>query len=216
MVTVQLKQIDIFPGQKLLLRDISWELFEEILQELGEERTLRVAYSRGNLEIMTPSPEHEVLKGILGDLVKILLEELNIDCESFGSSTFKRQDMQGGIEPDESFYIKNYRQMIGKSRLDLSIDPPPDLVIEIDVTSKTQLDAYKALGVLEVWCFENSTLQIDILLDGQYIQSNTSPTFPNLPIIKIIPQYIAQARSSGRSAALRAFRQWVRNQSKTQ
>ncbi len=212
MVTLQLKQIQVTQGQRVILKEISWQQFEAILQELGEHRNSRITYSRGILEIMTPLPAHEVIKGIIGDLVKILLEELEIDCESFGSSTFKRQDIERGIEPDESFYIQNHRQMIGRDRLDLTVDPPPDLVIEIDLTSKTQLDVYQALGVREIWVFENSYLRIYILYKEKYIQSKTSPTFPNLPIIEAINHCVEQARSVGRSPALRAFRQWVKAQ----
>lgn len=213
MVTLELRQIDLLPGQRVVLREIPWQLFEEILNELGESRSSRIAYSKGTLEIMSPLPEHEVVKGIISDLVKILLEELLLDCESFGSTTFKLQDMERGIEPDESFYIQNHVQMIGKERLDLSIDPPPDLVIEIDVTSKTQLDVYEVLRVPELWLFENGCLRIYVLLQGKYIQSNISPTFPNLPIIEAIPRSVKQARSIGRSPALLTFRQWVKEQS---
>lgn len=156
--------------------------------------------------------KHEVAKVIIGDLVKIILEELEIDCECFGSTTFKRQDMNSGIEPDDSFYIQNHVQMIGKQKIDLTIDPPPDLVLEIDVTSKTQLDAYLALGVPEIWRYENDKLQIDILQNGKYIESEISPNFPNLPILEIIPQLVEQSRLIGRSPTLRKFRQWVKQQ----
>jgi Uma2 family endonuclease len=212
MVTLQLKQITVPPGGRIVLHDVSWQQFEEILEELGEHRSSRIAYSRGTLEIMTPLPEHEVAKVLIGDLVKILLEELEIDCESFGSTTFKRRDTERGIEPDDSFYIQNHQQMIGKDRIDLTIDPPPDLAIEIDLTSKTQLDGYEALGVPELWRFENRKLRIDVLRNGKYVQSSDSPTFPNWSIIEIITEYVARARSIGRSPALRAFRQWVRQQ----
>ncbi|MES1021621.1 Uma2 family endonuclease [Gloeocapsa sp. BRSZ] len=209
MVTLQLSQIDISPGQRIVLRNVSWQQFENIVEELGEHRGSRVAYSQGTLEIMSPLPEHEVTKGLVGDLVKILLEELEIDCESFGSTTFKRQDRERGVEPDESFYIANYAQMIGRSSIDLTVDPPPDLVIEIDITSKTQLEAYKALKVPELWRFENRQLRIDVLQNDQYIESFISPTFPELPIMTLITEFVEQARLMGRSRALKAFRQWI-------
>jgi Uma2 family endonuclease len=212
MVTLQLKQITIPPGQRIVFHDIPWQQFEAILEELGEHRASRIAYSQGTLEIMTPLPEHEVAKVIIGDLVKILLEELEIDCESFGSTTFKRQDTGRGIEPDDSFYIQNHQQMIGKAQIDLSIDPPPDLAIEIDVTSKTQLDAYEALQVPELWIFENRLLQIYLLENGKYVRSDESATFPNWPIVAIVAEYVEISRSKGRSPALRSFRQWVKEQ----
>ena len=212
MVTIQLRQLTVPPGHRIILHNISWQEFEEILTELGENRASRLAYYQGNLEIKMPLPKHEVAKVIIGDLVKIILEELEIDCECFGSTTFKRQDMNSGIEPDESFYIQNHLQMIGKQKIDLTIDPPPDLVLEIDVTSKTQLDAYLALGVPEIWRYENDKLQIDILQNSKYIESEISPNFPNLPILEIIPQFVEQSRLIGRSPTLRKFRQWVKQQ----
>jgi Uma2 family endonuclease len=109
MVTLQLKQIRVPPGQRVLLENISWQEFEAILNELGEHRGSRVAYSQGTLEIMVPLPEHERAKVIIGDLVKILLDELDLNWESLGSTTFKREDMTVGIEPDDCFYIQNHR-----------------------------------------------------------------------------------------------------------
>lgn len=160
-----------------------------------------------------PLPEHEIDKELIGDMVKILLEELEIDCECFGSTTFKREDMDQGIEPDQSFYVQNYIQMIGKRRIDLTTDPPPDLAIEVDVTSKTQLDAYKALGVPELWRFEAGRLRISVLQNGQYIDSEISPTFPEMPpetpIVAIFSQFVQQSLVEGRSATLRAFRRWT-------
>jgi Uma2 family endonuclease len=102
--------------------------------------------------------------------------------------------------------------MIGKERIDLTIDPPPDLAIEVDVTSKTQLNAYEALGVPELWRYEDGKLQINLIKDGKYIESEISATFPNLPIFSAIPQFVEQSKTAGRSPTLRAFRLWVREQ----
>ncbi|MCC5648816.1 Uma2 family endonuclease [Nostoc sp. XA013] len=212
MVKIQLQQLSVPPGHRLILHDVSWQEFEAILEELGNHRAARLAYSHGTLEMRMPLPKHEKAKVIIGDLVKILLEELEIDCETFGSTTFKCEDMAFGVEPDDSFYIQNHAQMIGKERIDLTIDPPPDLAIEVDVTSKTQLDAYEALRVPELWRYEDGKLQINILQDGKYIESEISFTFPNLPIIEVIPRFVEQSQALGRSPTLRAFRQWVRKQ----
>ena len=210
MVTLQLRQLDVPPGHRVMFRDVSWQEFESILAELGDHRAARLAYSKGTLEIRMPLPEHEVDKEIIGDMVKILLEELEIERECFGSTTFKRQDMAQGVEPDQSFYIQNYSQMIGKRRIDLSVDPPPDLAIEVDVTSKTQLDAYEALAVPELWCYQQGRLQISVLRDGKYVKTEVSSIFPELPLIEILSQFIQQSLTEGTSPALRAFRRWVR------
>ncbi|MFB2978919.1 Uma2 family endonuclease [Microseira sp. BLCC-F43] len=210
VVTLQLRQIDVQPGQYLTLRDISWAEFEAILDELGEHRAARVAYFQEVLEIRMPLPEHEVNKELIGDMVKLLLDELELDWQSYGSTTFKRPEMAAGLEPDTCFYLQNARRMIGKRRLNLSVDPPPDLAIEIDVTSKTQLSAYLALGVPELWCYANGKLQVFVLGEGEYVRVETSPTFGNLPIIEGILQFLKLSETEGSSAARRAFRQWVR------
>jgi len=212
MVTLQLRQLSVPPGHRVILQDVSWQEFEAILEELGDRRASRLAYSQGTLEMRMPLPKHEKAKVIIGDLVKILLEELEIDCETFGSTTFKRADMAFGVEPDDSFYIQNHAQMIGKERIDLMVDPLPDLTIEVDVTSKTQLDAYEALGTPELWRYENGKLQINILRDGKYIESEISSTFFNLPIVEVIPRFVEQSQTLGRSPTLRVFRQWVREE----
>ncbi|CAD5934707.1 hypothetical protein NO976_01758 [Planktothrix agardhii] len=210
MVTLQFKQLSVPPGQRVLFLDVSWQDFEAILAELGEHRGARVAYFQGILEIRMPLPEHEFNKEIIGDMVKILLEELEMERECFGSTTFKRQGMAAGIEPDNCFYIQNYQAMIGKKRLDLTVDPPPDLAIEVDVTSKTQLSAYQALGVTELWRYENDQLQIYVLRNGEYIKSQISPIFANFPVIEVISQFVEMSWIKGTSVALRAFRKWVR------
>jgi len=210
MVTLQFKQLSVPLGQRIILTDVNWSKFEDILQEIGEKRATRVAYYHNQLEIRMPLPEHEFDKEIIGDMVKILLEELEVDRECYGSTTFKRQDMAAGIEPDNCFYIQNHRLMIGKRRLDLTVDPPPDLAIEVDVTSTTQLSAYAALGVPELWQFSQGTLKINVLQAGDYVESSLSPTFPNLPMIEGVSQFVQMSLTQGLSAALRAFRKWIK------
>lgn len=214
MVTLQLRQLVVHPGQRIQLQEVNWNEFEAILDELGNKRACRIAYSDGILEIRMPLPKHEKAKVLISDMVKILLEELNMDNECFGSSTFKRQEMAKGIEPDDCFYIENSAQMIGKERIDLNIDPPPDLAIEVDVTSKTGLDAYQSLGVPELWRFEDGQMRISLLQDGQYQDANSSSHFPNFPIIEGISQFLERSQTEGRSKTLKAFRQWVRELAK--
>jgi Uma2 family endonuclease len=209
---LDVKRINVPPGQRVLLQDVTWQEFEKILEELGEHRAARVAYNRGIMEIMTPLPEHEDNKEIIGDLVKALLEELDIEFRSLGSTTFKNPEMAQGIEPDQCFYIQNESKIRGKKRLDLTVDPPPDLALEIDITSRTHPSIYEAVKVPELWRFEDKKLQINILQDGCYVESQESLNFPSLPLIQIIPQYLEQSRTAGRNATLKAFRRWVQEQ----
>ena len=206
---LELKRIDVPPGQKVLLHDVSWEEFETILEELGEHRAARLAYDNGIVEIMTPLPEHEYAKELIGDLVKALLEELDIEFATLGSTTFKNQAMVKGIEPDQCFYIQHEHTIRGKTRIDLMVDPPPDLALEIDITSRTHVSMYEALGVPELWRYSHDRLQIYVLRDGKYVETSTSPIFPELPICDVIPQYLELSQLEGRNQTMRAFRQWV-------
>ncbi|GBE92901.1 Uma2 family endonuclease [Nostoc cycadae] len=208
---LKLQQIIVKPGQQMLLKDISWQQLENILEEMGDKRAARISYSNGWLEIMVPLPEHEKDKELIGDLVKILLDKLQIDFEPFGSTTLKNEQMRQAVEPDTSFYIQNQAAVIGKNRIDLNIDPPPDLAIEVDITSRTQFNNYEILGVPELWRYTKQGLEIFVLQDCKYIQSQSSPNFPNIPIIELVNEYVQQCLTSGRSQAMRNFRKWMEN-----
>lgn len=211
---LDLRKLSVPPGHQLLLKDLSWQEFEGILEELGESRASRLSYSNGILEIMTPLMGHETAKVLIGDLVKILLDEMGIDYEPAGSTTFKNQQMDQGVEPDESFYIKNCEKVRGKQRVNLEVDPPPDLAIEFDLTSRTRFNKYQ-LGIPELWRYDGSRLQINLLQDGEYIESQTSPTFLGLPLSEKILQVLEQSKTANRGTLLREFRQWLRAQLKS-
>jgi Uma2 family endonuclease len=209
---LELRRLDVPPGQKLLLRDVTWEEFETIVEELGDHRGGRLAYADGVLEIMTPLPEHEDHKEIISDLVKVLLEELDMEFRCLGSTTFKKPTAHG-IEPDQCFYIRHEAAIRGKTRIDLALDPPPDLALEIDLTSRTHPAIYAALRVPELWRFAHGQLHIYVLQGSDYVEVPESPTFPRLPLRTVIPQYLAQSQSEGRNATMKAFRRWVRESS---
>ena len=211
---LELNQLVVKPGQQLLLKNVSWQMYENILEELGERRAAKINYSQGLLEIMTPLPEHEDDKVIIGDLVKALLEELDIEARSLASTTFKSESMKTGVEADDCFYIQNEAAIRGKKRIDLSTDPPPDLALEIDITSRTRLSNYEALGVPELWRYDGQSLEINVLESGKYVKANISRNFPSLPLIDAIPEYVEQSKINGRNATIKAFRTWVRSQSK--
>jgi Uma2 family endonuclease len=212
----ELKQLIVPPGNKVRLQNVSWEMYESILEELGEGYAIRLTYYKETLEIRMPLPKHEKAKSLIGDFVKLMLEELNIDCDVLGSTTFKSKEMLSGLEPDDCFYIQNEAAVRGKDRLDLTVDPPPDLAIEIDNSSQTSLNCYEALRVPELWRYDGQVLKIYLLQEGKYIESNTSPNFPDFTIIDIIPQYVDRSKTEGRSPTIRAFRAWVREQLQTQ
>jgi Uma2 family endonuclease len=199
-VTKPISQINLAPGSVATFGDVSWQEFELILQELGEKRRSRVAYSHHTLEIMVPLPGHEIPRDLISDIVKILLKATKQRFQPFGSTTFK-QENSAGVEPDACFYIQNHPQMIGRRRLQPS-DPPPDLAIETDVTSKTKLDAYEAIGVPELWIFDQSRLTIYVLNNGKYEVVETSPLFPAIDILQRVPAIVERAWQVGNLQAL--------------
>jgi Uma2 family endonuclease len=199
------------PTELIHLSGISWQTYERLLTELSDCR-LRLTYNRGNLEIMAPSPEHELGKEVLGRFVETLAEELEVQIYPLGSTTFKGPELSGA-EPDKCFYIRNIGAVRGKRRLDLTEDPAPDLVVEIDVTNSSQnrLQVYAHLGVAEVWIYNGDTLTVKQLVNGLYITSETSQFFVSLPISEIAG-FLQQAETMDYLELVKAFRQWVRSQ----
>lgn len=207
-VLTPISQIILTPGSAIAIQDISWPAFEAILEELGENRNTRIAYHQGTLEIVSPLPRHERAIVVISDLVKTLLRLQNRPWESLRSSTLKRQGI-AGIEPDDCFYIEHYRTAIGKDRLDLAIDLPPDLAIESDLTSKTQTDAYLAVRVPELWVYGSGKLVIYRLQKDAYIESLVSPTFPGLDLTEIVAKTVERAWDVGTSQALQELEDWL-------
>ncbi len=204
-----INQIKLEPGSQVTITNISWPEFELMLQELGENRSARLSYSQGILEVMVPLPEHERPKELISDIVKILLKVNQRKYEPFGSTTFKKEGV-AGVEPDACFYIKNYQQMIDRRRLQAD-DPPPDLAIECDVTSKTTIEAYQVIKVPELWVYDSGKLSIYILQNDNYIQSEISPTFPKIDLTKIIPDAVERSWQVGSFQALEELEIIIKN-----
>jgi Uma2 family endonuclease len=199
------------PNEIINLSGISWQTYETLLEELSDRR-LRLTYNRGNLEIMTPSPEHEFNKKVMGRFIETLAEESAIQILPLGSTTFKQPELSGA-EPDECFYLSHIDAVRGKKRLDLTEDPAPDLVVEIDITSSSpsRLRVYADLGVTEVWIYDGESLVIQQLQNGTYVTSLTSQFFLNIPIPEIA-RFLQQAPRMDYLELVKTFRQWVRNQ----
>ncbi len=201
-------------SQRVVLPNISWETFEIMLAEMGDNRVTRVAYDQGTLEIMTPLMPHEHNKRLIEKLIDTLAEELNLNIKSIGSTTCKRKNLKRGVEPDSGFYIANEPVMRAKQTLDLTIDPPPDLVLEVDYTSSSvdRLSIYQALGVNELWRYDEPTMLIYQLRGNKYILCNDSPTFRNLPLTTEIPRFLAASLNIGEIAMIREFRTWIKQE----
>lgn len=209
MATLQVKQLRIPEGQTLEILDVNWSKSKKILHDLGEKRNTRLTYSDGVLSIMTPSPEHEIYKVCIGECVRVLLDELEMDYTSFGSTLFQHEQSQTMVQPADCFYFDRADEMAGKLRLDLRVEPPPTLAIEVDVLSKTQLAAYRALGVPELWRYAGGQLSIACLQSGDYAQVEASAVFPGWPIKEAVEVYVKKARTLNQRKAKKDFRQWV-------
>ncbi|OUL29448.1 hypothetical protein BV372_23695 [Nostoc sp. T09] len=197
--------------QRTVLYNISWETFEALLRDTGEDRGSRFAYDCGTLEIMTPLFEHENPKIQFDRLILVIVEELGIEIKSAGSTTLKSRLANRGIEPDNCYYIQNESRVRGRETLNLETDPPPDLAIEIDITSSSinKFRIYSALGIPELWRYDGQNLKFYQLLDGQYIECEFSIAFP-LVSVNDISRFIQQSKTMGEIALLKSFRTWIK------
>jgi Uma2 family endonuclease len=208
-LAIPIHAIELTPGSTVSISNLSWRDFEMILTDLGDHRRTRLTYYRGTLEIMSPLAIHERPHRIIAAIVTTLLDLQGRDWEDFGSTTLKRPEI-AGVEPDTCFYIQNAERVQGCTNLDLNDYPPPDLAIESDVTSITTVSAYQAMGVPEIWVYRNSSLKIYLLDGDRYVESASSPTFPDLPITILVPQRVQQAIAQGTSRMLRELRMMQR------
>ncbi len=196
--------------QRVIIDDVSWETYVRLCDETGN-RHERLAYDQGTLEIMSPSLPHEDGKKLIGRMIEVYTEELGIDIRSVSSTTFKREDLQRGFEADESYYVQNEEAVRDKSEIDLTIDPPPDLVIEVDISrsAMNKFGIYRALGIPEIWRHDGDRRQVFLLGRKDYKPSTTSRAFPDLPIPEIL-RFLKLQRSMSETQLIRAFRQQVR------
>jgi Uma2 family endonuclease len=182
----------------------TWKIYRAIADALGDRSSPRLAYYHGRLELMAPLEEHENRKELIGQFVEVLVEELDLTLKSMGSTTLDREDLEAGAEPNSAYYIANEPQVRGK-KIDLSIDPAPDLVIEVDIThtdvNKNAL--YATLGVPEFWRYNGKILKIYQLEQGQYREVPTSPTFPTVSKEQLY-QFLQDCAQHGETEAKRS------------
>ncbi|HEY9738753.1 MAG TPA: Uma2 family endonuclease [Trichocoleus sp.] len=196
---------------RVLLQNISWQTYQSLLRDFENQPAMRLTYDRGLLEIRMPLDPHETYKKLLGRLVEALTEELGIEIRSLGSRTCDREDLERGLEPDQCYYIQNEPAVWNKAQIDLRQDPPPDLAIEIDITSSSvdRLAIYAALGVPEVWRYDGQFLTVYHLENKQYCSSKFSAAFPSLSQADI-ERFLALRTTTKENALIRSFREWVR------
>ena len=206
--TITPDKIDLPPGTLLHFPGTLGD-YEQLLRQLGDRSIPRIRFREHHIFLMSPLPEHGKEIEVIADLVKAILRHQGRDWESFHPITL-RAGKEAGLEPDVCFYLENYPAILGKRKLDLSIEPPPDLAIEIDVTSFTRIEDYISLAIPEVWIYKQGELNIYQFEDNSYLAANTSKVFPNLAVKQTIPQYVNRAWEVGSSVAVREFSQLLK------
>jgi Uma2 family endonuclease len=196
---------------RVVLHNTSWETYQRLMKERGESRVPRFAYDRGELEIMSPSTEHESIAYYIGLLVAMFAEESGVDLYGAGSTTFDREDLERGFEPDACFYVRNAGLVRGKPRIDLRLDPPPDLVIEVDITSPSldKFTIYARASVSEIWRHDGERLAIFELSGEGYTKIAESKVLPPLTS-ETLSRFIDESSSLDIGTWMRRVREWVR------
>ena len=209
MATVE--RISLRGERRIVLSGISWELYEQ-LRENEENWHVHMAYDNGRLELMSPSRDHERIKKWVARLIEAFTEEMGIPLLSLGSTTWKRSELAKGLEADECYYILNHHRVCRRPEIDLTVDPPPDLAIETEVSRSavSKLPIYSALAVPEVWRWRKKGLTAYSRNDeGKYVQREFSLNLPKLRV-KDLNAFLDFELAADETAWIRKFRAWVR------
>ena len=198
-------------GAMLVIPNVSWEDYEGLLADLGDRPGVRVSYDEGRLQVMSPSAEHEDYKESVLCIARALSEEFDIPLETRGSTTWKRRALRKGVEPDTCFYIANARRVIGRRKMNLDVDPPPDIAVEIDVTNESlsKFPIYARLGVPEIWRYDGSRVQMYELNGDGYVGIDGSRFFPGLSC-SLLLEFLELSTTMGQTEALKLIRQRIR------
>jgi len=194
--------------QRVVFCHLTWQAYEQILQALGEHRSSRLTFDCGTLEITMPLEEHEFLRTMIGLFIRILVEETGRKLKTMGSTTLNYPNLNCGAEPDEAYYIPNQALVAGR-KVDLRRDPPPDLVVEVDITHTDidKLNLYASMGVPEFWRYNGQVLQIYQLQAQQYTEIENSLIFPDVPKARLY-EFLVQCQNDEVEAS-KALRAWV-------
>ena len=198
-------------GSKIQLTDVSWEDYEQLLEDVSEVRHFKIYYNEGRLEAMVISYEHEGIKSCFPHLIAILAEEMGLPLRGAASTTLKQSKRKKGGDPDDSYYLENAHKIRGLKRINLAVDPPPDLLIEVDITSSSvnKFAIYAALGVPEFWRYEGDEMHFYRLEGEDYVELGHSVHFPFVTP-SVITQFLRLGDSEDIPPMNKAFREWVK------
>ena len=197
---------------RLVMRGVSWLTYETLLADYQDQPLPRLTYNDGVLEInLALSFAHEGTSDSLRELAYALADELRNDAKCYGSATLKAKNSRKGAEPDSSFYFDDKAAAVaGVKKVDLAVHPAPDLVIEIDVThpAVAKFPVYAALGIAEIWHWEDERAAIHVLHGETYAQTDASAVLPGVTA-EIVTRFAHENRTLTRSAWLRNIRAWA-------
>jgi Uma2 family endonuclease len=199
-------------GATLIIPQLVWEDYERLLEGLAERPHLRVSYDSGRLEIVSPSREHEEFTRLIDRLVYVFAGIFGLEVEPRGSATWKRRSQDKGVEPDGCYYIRNAARIIGKRVIDLESDLPPDVVVEVDITSTSlhKFPIYAALSVPEIWRYDGQGAYFYELTGGRYVVISESRFLPPLTG-PILAEAIEISKTRGQETAIRVFRRRIQS-----
>jgi len=197
--------------QHIVLDDVPWQFYEHLLEVIGN-RPIRVTFDEGRLEMMAPLQSHEHWKAHICRMVEAMCLVRRIPICLLGSTTFRREDRAKGLEPDGCYYVQHALQMGGKT-VDMSEDPPPDLALEIDITSRsvTREPVYAGLGIPELWRYDGKRLTVlKLSAHGKYRPVKISNAFPFLKL-REFERFLQKVSADVSTAALEEFVEWVKS-----
>lgn len=200
---------------EVIFHGVTWEEYEELLDQVGEASGLRISYNDGTLKVRSLSPEHEKYVRFIEGLIGAIRLRLRINIVSFGSATMRKRRDRKGNEPDACFYVQTAAAIGNRIELDFTVDPPPDVVVEVDIHhDSTDNDAgYAALGVPEIWRYDGWAVTIRRLQQDGYVVAETSHVLPMLTS-QILTEYLTRLRQDGEFEAIIAFDEWLQSLSK--
>ncbi len=202
------------PGSAETFYHVSWEEYEQLLDQVGEASGLRISYNDGELQVMSLSSEHEKYVRFFEKIATLISIRLRINILSFGSATMKKSARLAGKEPDACFYVQTASQLGNRIQLDFETDPPPDIAVEVDIhhASRDMFSTYAKLRVAEVWRYNATKLTIHHLRRGRYIEQETSLALPMLSS-RTLTAFLTQLREEGEFQTLIAFDAWLQSAS---
>jgi len=194
------------PAGAVVRLPATWQEYQTLCQQRGDASIPRMKYHTGEVLLMAPLPKHGRDASLIADIIKVLLDHQGCEYDAFTPVTMELPQ-ESGIEPDYCFYIDHWQAISGKERIDWRIDPPPDLVLEIDVTSYSDVHDYLPYRVPEVWLFCNKELLMYQLQGLEYVVQTSSRYFPEINLPEIITQCVQVAYERNTSTAIRELKQ---------